>query len=123
MQGHHCRIFTLISRKKVIYINNKKIEVTRVLPTIINDFLLWCTEKKIPILSVIFDYRNLIIFAPLWTYIMSKQIKKYDPEEIFISSFARSKNINTYGIPTTLYLHSPMQYIWTHQKEYTKKIT
>jgi len=53
---------------------------------------------------------------------MSKQIKKYKPNHIIISSFARAKNINTNDITTTLYLHSPMQYIWTHYDEYSDKI-
>jgi glycosyltransferase involved in cell wall biosynthesis len=53
---------------------------------------------------------------------MSKQIKKYKPNHIIISSFARAKNINTNNIKTTLYLHSPMQYIWTHYDEYSDKI-
>lgn len=121
-QDKNCHIFTLLSKTNTLHIQDKKIGVTTVLPRPINNFFLWCTEKKIPILSVIFDYRNLIIFAPLWAYIMSKQIKKYHPQEIFISSFARSKNIDTCGVPTTLYLHSPMQYIRTHHDEYTKKI-
>lgn len=46
------------------------------------------------------------------------------PEYIIISSFAIAKNITPIsGIPMMLYLHSPMQYIWTHYNEYKEKLT
>ena len=46
------------------------------------------------------------------------------PDYITISSFAIAKNITPIsGIPTTLYLHSPMQYIRTHHDEYKEKLT
>lgn len=48
---------------------------------------------------------------PLLTYTLSRKIKKYQPNNIVISSFAAVKNIHTYGKNTMLYLHSPMQYI------------
>lgn len=41
-----------------------------------------------------------------------------------ISSWAITKNITPIsGIKTTLYLHSPMQYIWSHYDEYKVKLT
>jgi hypothetical protein len=56
--------------------------------------------------------------------ILSKKIKKTHPDHIIISSFAIAKNITPIsGIPMNLYLHSPMQYIWTHYDEYNKKLT
>lgn len=121
-KSNHIQIFTLLSNQTNLKINNKKINITTVLPRWINNFLLRSTSKNIPLVSSLFDYRNLIILAPLRAYIMSRQIKRYWPEEICISSFAWSKNINTYGIPANLYLHSPMQYIWTHEEEYKKKL-
>ena len=55
--------------------------------------------------------------------IISKKIKAYKPDHITISSFAIAKNIKQpSGIKTTLYLHSPMQYIRTHYDEYNEKL-
>ena len=55
---------------------------------------------------------------------LSYKIKKWKPEEIQISSFAIAKNITPIpGVPTQLYLHSPMQYIWSHYEEYHRKLT
>ena len=55
--------------------------------------------------------------------ILSKKIKKMHPDHIIISSFAIAKNITPIsGIPMILYLHSPMQYIWTHYDEYNEKL-
>lgn len=55
--------------------------------------------------------------------ILSRKIKKYHPDHILISSFAIAKNITPIsGVPMTLYLHSPMQYIWTHYDEYKEKL-
>ncbi len=117
------KIFTLITKEYTQIIGKQSIQVVTVFPKIINDFFLWITEKNIPVLSALFDYRNLIVLYPLRSYILSKKIKKYNPNYIYISSFAWSKNIDTFGIWTTLYLHSPMQYIRTHYDEYCKKIT
>ncbi len=56
-------------------------------------------------------------------HILSKKIKQYKPDHIFISSFAVAKNIMPIsGIKTTLYLHSPIQYIRTHYDEYKEKL-
>lgn len=56
-------------------------------------------------------------------HILSIKIKRYHPEYIYISSFAIAKNITPIsGIKTTLYLHSPIQYIRTHYDEYKEKL-
>lgn len=56
--------------------------------------------------------------------ILSYKVKKFEPDHIFISSFAIAKNITPIsGIKTTLYIHSPMQYIRTHYDEYNEKLT
>jgi hypothetical protein len=89
-----------------------------------------------------------MFFYPSLMKIVSKKIKKYlrhnknlnnnedfndveiipttfgqEPDHITISSFAIAKNITPIsGIKTTLYLHSPMQYIRTHYDEYKEKL-
>lgn len=65
-------------------------------------------------------YRNLMPFFPYFTKRLSKKLKKYNPDLIIISSFAIGKNIKT-NKKSILYLHSPMQYIWSHYQEYLKK--
>ena len=101
----------------------KKVKVVESLPKWLSKFFLFCGKKHIPILSWIFDYRNLIVFYPEVMEILSRKIKKFWPNRIVISSFAIAKNIK---IPksceyTKLYLHSPMQYIWSHREEYIWK--
>jgi hypothetical protein len=119
----HSQIFTLVSDSKYLEIGNIKIKIRTALPWWINNIFLYFTNHKFPILSQIFDYRNLIFFYPSLTRLLSKKIKKYKPDHITISSFAISKNIT---IPdwckSKLYLHSPMQYIRSHYDEYTNKI-
>ena len=101
----------------------KKIHVVESLPKWLSRFFLFCWKKHIPILSWIFDYRNLIVFYPEVMSILSRKIKKFWPERMVISSYATAKNVK---IPQTckhtkLYLHSPMQYIWSHREEYIWK--
>ncbi|MEI6672895.1 MAG: hypothetical protein WCL02_06295 [bacterium] len=65
-----------------------------------------------------------MFFYPTLMKILSHKIKRYKPDYITISSFAIAKNITPIsGIPIMLYLHSPMQYIWTHYDEYNEKLT
>ena len=103
----------------------KKIEVIEALPKRLSSLFLYFTHHQIRFFSSLFNYRNLIVFYPFWMKILSRKIKRYQPEKIIISSFAIAKNIT---IPqcckkTELYLHSPMQYIWSHHDEYLKKFT
>lgn len=63
-----------------------------------------------------------MFWFPLLTRILSRKIKKYKPDHIIISSFAAAKNINTSIAPTTLYLHSPMQYIWENYYDNLHKL-
>lgn len=65
-------------------------------------------------------YRNLMPFFPIITKILSNKIKKYNPDLVVISSFAIWKNLDIKN-KKILYLHSPMQYIWSHYDEYVKK--
>lgn len=125
------RIFTMIADENLKSLEiqipwtekYKKIPVVESMPKWICQIFLLCSKKKIPILSSLFDYRNLIVFYPRVMKILSKKIKKFWPERIVISSYAIAKNIN---IPDTckhtkLYLHSPMQYIRSHREEYVAK--
>jgi hypothetical protein len=65
-----------------------------------------------------------MFFYPSLMRVLSKKIKKFRPDHILISSFAIAKNITPIsGVPMTLYLHSPMQYIRTHYDEYKEKLT
>ncbi len=83
---------------------------------------------NIPIESVISSnkilkyYRHLMPIFPIITYNLSKKINKYNPDLIIISSFAIWKNLNV-DSKKILYLHSPMQYIWSHYDEYVKKFS
>lgn len=83
---------------------------------------------NIPIKSVISSktiwnyYRNLMPIFPIITYKLSKKIKKYNPDLVVISSFAIWKNLSI-GSKKILYLHSPMQYIWSHYDEYVDKFS
>jgi len=83
---------------------------------------------NIPIESVISSnkiqnyYRNLMPFFPIITKKLSKKIEKYNPDLVVISSFAIWKNIDI-NCKKILYLHSPMQYIWSHYDEYVSRFT
>ncbi len=122
----HSQIFTLVSDRKYLTIGNIKIKIKTALPRQINKIFLYFTNHKVALLSQIFDYRNLMFFYPCLMKLLSQKIKKYKPAHITISSFAITKNISlsTFNFPlsTKLYLHSPMQYIWSHYDEYSQKI-
>ncbi|MBQ7616511.1 hypothetical protein IJS64_00540 [bacterium] len=68
-------------------------KIIQTLPKWINRIFLYCTKRKIKVLSSIFDYRNLMVFYPELMKLLSKKIKKWNPDEIQISSFAIAKNI------------------------------
>lgn len=117
------KIFTLFSDRWQLQTKHHKLKIVTALPRRANQLFLWCSTHKIPLLSWLFDYRNLMFFYPSLMKILSHKIKKYHPDYIHISSFAIAKNITPIsGVPTTLYLHSPMQYIWTHYDEYKEKL-
>lgn len=121
-------IFTSYSEFDTISINNNQIKIITALPKRLNIFFKRNSKKKLPILWRLFDYRNLMFFYPLLMKVISRKIDKYNPNKILISSFAIAKNIeqckkrNNWP-NVTLYLHSPMQYIWSHAKEYQQKLT
>jgi len=67
-------------------------------------------------------YRNFMPFFPLITKQLWKKIKKYNPDLVIISSFAIWKNLDI-NYKKILYLHSSMQYIWSHYEEYVNKFS
>ncbi len=129
------------------------IHIVTALPQRLNNIFIFCSKNRIPVISKIFDYRNLMFWFPLLCMLLRKKIKKYNPENIVIDSFAAVKNIvvperenqgrgknhnnnNTTSNhseqtnhhkknnpTTTLYLHSPMQYIWENYNENIKKLS
>lgn len=125
------RLFTLISDREFLKIllpwgdwKSVIIPIVQVLPQRINQIFLFFTKRKIKVLSSLFDYRNLMVFYPQLMKWLSYKIKKRKPDEIQISSFAIAKNISPIAwVPRHLYLHSPMQYIWSHYEEYNAKLT
>ncbi len=148
---NHATVFTLFSDSKTLHTKHHNLEVITALPKWVNKLFLRCGRHKVPVLSRLFDYRNLMFFYPSLMKILSYKIKKYLFERdknlknadffdertipmnkwnrgnwnhIIISSFAIAKNITPIsGVPMMLYLHSPMQYIRTHYDEYKEKLT
>lgn len=121
-QRDNAKIFTFISHEHSAIINKQKIDIIGIFPKRLSKMLLSWQKSKRWLIKTITDYRNFIVFAPIITRIISQKIKKYNPDKVIISSFALTKNIKT-PFQTTLYLHSPMQYIRTHYEEYKQKIT
>jgi len=68
------------------------------------------------------DHRLRMPFYPIIMKYLSYKIRRYKPDEILISSFAIAKNIDQFK-NAKLYLHSPMQYIWSHYDEYINKFS
>ncbi len=159
-------VFTLFSDSSKLKTQHHTLNIVTALPVRINDLFLRCSRHKIPLLSWLFDYRNLMFFYPILMKVLSYKIKRYlrrnknlnsredfydveimptawehvstnemkwlqsskadrhESDYIIISSFAIAKNITPIsGVPTMLYLHSPMQYIRTHHDEYKEKLT
>lgn len=120
------KVFTLICEDNILDVWDRKLEVIQSLPNRISKIFIYCKNHKVPFLSQVFDYRNLIFFYPILMKILSRKIKKFWPEKVVISSFAVAKNISlsTFHFPlsTKLYLHSPIQYVRSHHDEYSQKI-
>ena len=79
------KIFTMIADENLKSLEiqipgtekKKQITVIEALPKWINQIFLFCSKKQIPILSSIFDYRNLIVFYPIIMKLLSRKIKKF----------------------------------------------
>ena len=123
------KIFTLFSDRNFLETKKWNIEVVTALPKWANKLFLKFSKKKWFLASIL-DYRNLMFFYIPLMRILSRKIRKYNPKKIVISSFAVAKNLDfcksdyngNFKPQTTLYLHSPMQYIWSHYQEYSQKI-
>lgn len=128
--GHDAdtKIFTLFSTQKTRDVDDVAIPVVCVLPRRLQSVFFFFQYHRVIVLSWFFDYRNLIFFYPWLVAILRRKITQHQPDHLVISSFAVAKNIinsspKQFKSRTTLYLHSPMQYIHTHRDEYSKKIT
>lgn len=97
------KVFTLFSDRNELSVWEKKIQVITALPTWLNKLFLYCSTHHIRFISSLFDYRNLMMFYPFFMKVLSRKIKKYNPNEIIISSFAIAKNISITNIKTRLY--------------------
>ena len=124
------QLFTLISEYPELKVQipwseaQATIAITQALPLRLSKLFLYTKSHKIPLLSSLLDYRNLMPLYPLLMKLLSLKIKKWKPDHILISSFAIAKNITPIPwVPTSLYLHSPMQYIWSHYEEYLHKFS
>jgi len=130
------RIFTLYSNLKSRTVWKKTYKIVTPLPHWLNTFIAHSSKKSFKwsisnkLFGSIFDYRNLIVFYPQLCRILKKKIDVYNPDSLMISSFAAVKNIVTPTSPqaktsphTTLYLHSPNQYIRENYDEYVKRIS
>lgn len=120
------RLFVLYSNHDFYVIDGKKIQIVTALPWRLNRFFARWTQSRWKLIRWLSDYRNLLFFLPQLTWMLQQKIKKQNTEQLIVSSFAGVKNIvPTWGwkIPTIVYIHSPMQYIWENYDEYTKKLT
>lgn len=94
------QLFTLISEFEELEIEipggkGKKyqVKIVQALPQWINQLFLFFKQRKVPLLSRIFDYRNLMLIYPQLMKLLSRKIKRRKPDQIQISSFAIAKNI------------------------------
>ncbi len=127
------KIFTIFSDRDYLQTSKWKIEIVTALPIRLNKIFLKYFQQttKKWIIGSIFDYRNLMFFYRYLMKVLSKKIEKYKSPKVIISSFAIAKNLefckNDYAWVfkpiTSLYLHSPMQYIRSHHEEYIDKLT
>lgn len=142
------KIFVLFSTRTQFQIsnhelqdNNNSLSIVNALPTRLNNIFVYFNTCNTPILSKVFDYRNLMFWFPILTHILRKKIERYEADEVIISSFAAVKNVVSTTkknsdtgdsslrsewlrlSKVTLYLHSPMQYIRENYEENVKKLS
>lgn len=116
------RVFTLFSPDDSFH----HLPVTTALPKRVNTFFNRTQKRKIPVLSGVFDYRNLMPFYPILCRLLQKKVEAFAPDSVIISSFSAVKNIvppSWRDYKTMLYLHSPNQYIRENYNEYCTKLT
>jgi hypothetical protein len=71
------KVFTLFADRTQLQSNKHKIDIITALPHRINQLFLWCSTHKIPLISWLLDYRNLMFFYPILLCMLSKKIKKF----------------------------------------------
>ncbi len=121
-QDSQISVFCLFSDREYLEVWSSKIKIITSLPSFLNKFFtnIW---PKIPFFWFFFDYRNLLPFYPILIKILGRRLSKFNYDKIVISSFAVSKNIKfDHTKKSLLYLHSPMQYIWTHYEDYVSNL-
>jgi glycosyltransferase involved in cell wall biosynthesis len=117
-------IFTMFSDKHFLIIEDRTIPIITALPKWKFWLFTFFDKHKIPVLSKIFDYRNLMFFYPVLIRILRWKIKQFHADEVQISSFAVAKNV----IPVYpnskvfLRLQSPFMYIHNHFSSNLKKL-
>lgn len=125
------KIFTIFSDRDYLETSKWKIKIITALPNYLNKLFIFFSRKHILILSSVLDYRNLMFFYKLLMRTLSKKIEQYKSPKVIISSFAIAKNLEfchhdyiwEFKPVTSLYLHSPMQYIRSHHQEYLDKLS
>ena len=117
-------IYTLFSDREYIDINGKTYHIYTALPKRICKIFVYFTNHKVPILSKIFDYRNLMFWYPILIWLLSRKINNFDPDKVVISNSACIKNIyiNNNLTKKILYLHSPLMYIRNHYDDNVAKL-
>jgi glycosyltransferase involved in cell wall biosynthesis len=120
------KVFVLYSTHEFFVVDGAHIPIVTALPRRINKLFAWWGVSTFSVCRRLFDYRNLMFFYPMLCWLLQKKIQQAQPSHVVISSFAAVKNVVPaagWQIPTTLYLHSPMQYIWENYDEYMMKLT
>ena len=128
-------LFTLTSDRESLYIEGiGEIKIITALPKWLNKLFQYSSFHRMPVISFFCDYRNLMLFYPVLMRVLSRKIRRYQPKNIVISSFAVAKNLEMCKSPSSphynsenphkkLYLHSPMQYVRSHYDDYLKKLS
>ena len=112
-------IFTMFADKHFLTINGIQIPIITALPRWNFSLFAFFDKHKTPILSKIFDYRNLMFFYPILIKILRNKINNFHADEVYISSFAVAKNVlpldsKNFKSKTFLRLQSPFMYIHNH---------
>lgn len=125
--GNHYKIFTLFSDKTSLTIDGNHISIVTALPRWLFQLFVRSDRTKIPWLSKLFDYRNLMFWYPLLIRILRFKLRLYQYDHLFISSFAVAKNIvssSWWCTSHTVHLHaqSPFMYIHNHFRSNLSKL-
>ena len=123
---HASKLFVLYATQDFFLVDGKKLPIVTALPRWVNKLFLQWSKSSLWGIRWLFDYRNLMFFYPLLCWLLRRKIQQAAPSHLVISSFATAKNVVPaywWHIPTTLYVHSPMQYIWENFDEYMGKLT